>query len=101
MGNKFPEIIEMSKVKYPPGTHLVAKHNADFRYVVRQVSSWHGYDDVVWTEEGVTIRMNPQYGLSKVDSEKAHIFCSQDSIDRDYFVEKTLAPSLGSNHGRP
>jgi len=81
---EFPKIIEMTKVKYPPGTKLVAKHNHSLVYTVHDVHTWHDYHAVTLTEEGVILDFVPHYNLYK--GVELFISCMELHIDKEYEI---------------
>jgi hypothetical protein len=79
-----PAIIGLDKIKYPPGTLLAARHN-QHRAVITEVSSWHGYNSVVWKNDGVHLNFSPQYSYDYLDGEVSG-HCSEASITNQFEV---------------
>lgn len=82
---KLPVIHGLDVIKYPPGTKMVANHNHSLVITITEVSSWHGYDTVVWKEDGLHIYMNPQYTYEHEDK-KVRGVCDSRHLDDDYTV---------------
>jgi hypothetical protein len=86
MTTVYPPIVSMRQVVlFPPGTRMRAKHKHSVVIVIREVSSWHGYDTFVWDESGVHISMIPMYRY-EYEGRSGHNGGIQRNIEEDFEV---------------
>lgn len=82
---KLPVVHGLDRIKYPPGTRLVANHNHSLVITITKVSSWHEYDAVVWDEDGLHINIFPHYHFRREGSIDWGIYPAG-SIDEEFTV---------------